>query len=157
MCFTWYPLAPSQAFYLFTVFSYHYCFIVIVTVIPTYCRYVRYFLSFPYRTMIPELSVRYPPHKFTSSDFFPTPFQLFSCSVFQPSFCSFCSNRTFHMQTGIHHPMPSGDDLIPISQLLNLALPPRGREDHIFPSLILGSIFYKKLKNVSCEYDRLNG
>ena len=40
--------------------------------------------------------------------FFLTPFQLFSCSVFRLSLYSFCSNRTIHIQTGTHNPMPSG-------------------------------------------------
>ena len=68
---------------------------------------VRYFLSYRFQTIIPKLSVRYPPQTFISS-VFPTPFLLFSCPLFWLSLYSFCSNNTIHIQTGVHSPMLSG-------------------------------------------------
>ena len=82
---------------------------------------VRYFLSYRFQTIAPKLPVRYP-------------FLLFSCPRFWLSLYRFCSNHTIHTQTGVHSPMPSVVGMIPIRQLLNLALPPWGREGHFFLS-----------------------
>ena len=152
LCLTWYPLAPSQAFYS-TFLSFSRIFIVLSLSLPlnqrivgTYdisCRFVaeRWYRNFRYdihhNRSHPPIFFRLLPNSF-------------SCSVFRLSLHSFCSNRTIHIQTGNHNPMPSGvwlDDLIPISRLFNLALPPWGREGHFFPSYY--EVVWKK--NISCR------
>ena len=96
------PFGKRVSFYRFIVslLFYRYCY-----------RYteivsVRYFLSYRFQTIIPKLSVRYPPQTFISS-VFSTPFLLLSCPLFWLSLYSFCSNRTIHIQTGAHSPMLS--------------------------------------------------
>ena len=73
---------------------------------------VRYFLSYRFQTIMPKLSVRYPPQTFISS-VYSTPFLLlvvFSSPLFWRSLytCSFCSNHTIHIQTRVRTPMLSG-------------------------------------------------
>ena len=77
--------------------------------------WVRCFLSYRFLTIIPKLSVRYPPQPFISS-VFSTPFLLFFCPLFWLSSCSFCSNHTIHIRTGVHRPMLQALEMIPIRQ-----------------------------------------
>ena len=96
------PLA-SVSFYRFVVSLSFYRYLYRYTEIVS----VRYFLSYRFQTIIPKLSVRYPPQTLISS-VFSTPFPLYSCPLFWLSLYSFCSNHAIHIQTGVHSPMLSG-------------------------------------------------
>ena len=75
-CCTWYPLAPLKAFIFWSfyridnVYRYRHRYLIYIEIVS-----VRYFLSYRYRTIIPKLSVRYPPQTSISS-VISTPFQL---------------------------------------------------------------------------------
>ena len=104
---SFYRFIVSSSFYhIVIVLSYRHRFIAIVTDLPKQCRYGD-FLSYRFQTIIPKLSVRYPPQTFISC-VFSTPIPPFSCPLFWLSLLSFCSNHTIHVQTGVHSLMLSG-------------------------------------------------
>ena len=77
---------------------------------------VGYFLSYRFQTIIPKLSVQYP-------------FLLFSC----PCIGSAQITPSTYKRESIVLCLQALE-MIPIRQLLNLALPPWGRQSHFFPS-----------------------
>ena len=84
---------------------------------------VQFFLSYRFQTIIPKLSVRYP-------------FLLFSC----PRFCPCIGSAQITPSTCKRESIVlclQALEMIPIRQILNLALLSRGKEGHFFPSVLV--------------------
>ena len=132
---SFYRFIVSSSFYhIVIVLSYRHRFIAIVTDLPKQCRYGIFYRIVSKRYC---RNVRYdiPPQTFIYS-VFSTSFPLFSCPLFWLSLYSFCSAQftpsTYKREFIVLCLQVL--EMIPIRQLLNLALPPGGRESHFFPS-----------------------
>ena len=101
---------------------------------------VRYVLSYRFQTITPKRSVRYPFHYF-----------LVHVSDYPNIDSAQITLFTYKRESIVS--CLQALEMIPIRQLLNLALPPWGREGHFFPSYmyVYVSVRYSLLDDTECR------